>query len=95
MHFQYGGKILRFKFDIGDLVTFQKPNMTFEEWKAIDDYPYLIGMITYRDKAGGERCNVGHVSGSRHSYYHITLPDGHVYYSQREDRLALLAKAHP
>jgi hypothetical protein len=90
----HGGD-MSYKFEIGDLVTFQKPHMTYEEWKKVDEYPYLIGMITYRDKAGGERSNIGHVSGSRESYYHVTQPDGHVYHSQREDRLALLAKANP
>jgi len=82
---------LKFKFNIGDLVIFQKPNMTYTEWKQVDDYPYVTGMITFREKSGATSV----VDEFKHSYYHVLLPDGNKYYSQREDKLALLAQSNP
>ncbi len=90
---------MRFKFDIGDLVIFQKPNMSYSEWKKVDDYPYLVGMVSWREKAGGfGKSKLAYSSDSddsSSSYYHVMLPDGKMYYLQREDRLARLAKANP
>ena len=50
--FQYRDKILRFKFDIGDLVLFQTPHMDIREWEKGKTVPYQMGMITFREKAG-------------------------------------------
>jgi len=65
--------------------------MTYTEWKQVDDYPYETGMITFRQKSGAKSV----VDEFKHSYYHILLPDGNMYYSQREDKLALLAQSNP
>ena len=74
---------MRFKYDIGDLVTFQIP--------YADRTEYLTGMITFRDKVGYKTVRE-HI---QNAYYHILLPSGDAHYSQREDRLSLLAKANP
>ena len=81
---------MNYKFDIGDLVTFQKPHMTYEEWKKVDDYPYETGIVMFREKAGYQTA-LKHI---QNAYYHVLLPTGETLYSQREDRLALLAKAN-
>ena len=87
---------MTFKYDIGDLVVFQTPNMDIREWKNPKGVPYQTGMITFREKGGivkfasddTEKC-------VRNAYYHILLPTGDTRYSQREDKLALVAKANP
>ena len=78
---------MRFKYDIGDLVAFQIP--------YADRTEYLTGMITFRDKAGYRITRDDKEKRIRNSYYHILLPSGDTRYSQREDRLSLLAKANP
>ena len=74
---------MTFKYDIGDLVTFQIP--------YADRTEHLTGMITFRDKAGYKTVR----REIQNSYYHILLPTGETHYSQREDRLASVAKANP
>ena len=82
---------MTFKYDIGDLVTFQAPNMDIREWNNPKAVPYQTGMVTFREKAGYKTIR-RHV---QNAYYHILLPSGETHYSQREDRLALVAKANP
>ena len=89
--FQYRDKILRFKFDIGDLVLFQTPHMDIREWEKGKTVPYQMGMITFREKAGYKTI----LKNIQNAYYHVLLPSGETHYSQREDRLALVAKANP
>jgi hypothetical protein len=84
---------LRFKYDIGDLVVFQTPHMDIREWNNPKAVPYQTGMITFREKAGWRYCQ--DFRSVRNSYYHILLPSGETRYLQREDRLALVAKANP
>jgi hypothetical protein len=84
-----------FKYDIGDLVVFQTPNMDIREWNNPKAVPYQTGMITFREKAGYKTVRNGEENHVRNSYYHILLPTGDTRYSQREDRLALAAKANP
>ena len=43
---------MKYKFQIGDLVVFQKPHMDVREWEKGEKMPYQTGMITFRDKAG-------------------------------------------
>lgn len=85
---------MNFKFDIGDLVIFQKPHMTYEEWKKVDDYPYETGIIMFREKAGYKMIRSGSFGHIQNAYYHVLLPSGDTRHYQREDRLELLAKAN-
>ena len=79
---------MKYKYDIGDLVTFQIPYTNHLDGST----PlYKTGMITFRDKAGYKTVRE-HI---QNAYYHILLPSGETHYSQREDRLALVAKANP
>ena len=82
---------MTFKYDIGDLVVFQAPNMDIREWNNPKAVPYQTGMVTFREKAGYKTIRK-HI---QNAYYHILLPSGETHYSQREDRLALVAKANP
>ena len=82
---------MKYKYDIGDLVLFQKPHMDIREWEKGEKTPYQTGMITFRDKAGYKTYRK-HI---QNAYYHILLPSGETHYSQREDRLTLVAKANP
>lgn len=86
---------MRFKFDIGDLVIFQTPHMDIREWAKAETVPYQLGMITHREKAGYKTIRNSKEKHIQNSYYHILLPTGDTRYSQREDRLALAAKANP
>jgi hypothetical protein len=87
---------MKYKFQIGDLVVFQTAHVDILGWEKGENAPYLTGMITFRDKAG---YTYRHLNGpekeNRNNYYHILLPSGETHYLQREDRLALLAKANP
>ena len=82
---------MKYKFQIGDLVVFQKPHMDIREWEKGEKMPYQTGMITFREEAGYKTA-LRHI---QNAYYHILLPSGETHYSQREDRLSLLAKANP
>ena len=82
---------MKYKFQIGDLVIFQTPHMDVREWEKGEKMPYQTGMITFRDKAGYKTIRE-HI---QNAYYHILLPSGETHYSQREDRLTLVAKANP
>ena len=82
---------MRFKFNIGDLVIFQTPHMDVREWEKGEAVPYQLGMITHREEAEYKTA-LRHI---QNAYYHVLLPSGETYYSQREDRLALAAKANP
>jgi len=68
--FQYRDKILRFKFDIGDLVLFQTPHMDIREWEKGKAVPYQMGMITFREKAGYKTI----LKNIQNAYYHVLLP---------------------
>jgi hypothetical protein len=85
---------MSFKFEIGDLVIFQAPNMDIREWEKAETVPYQTGMITFREKAGYKTIRSGSFGHIQNAYYHILLPSGQTHYSQREDRLSLLAKAN-
>ena len=82
---------MKYKFQIGDLVVFQRPHVDFHEWERSEEPFYLTGMITFRDKAGYKTYS----KNIQNSYYHILLPSGKTHYLQREDRISLLAKAKP
>ena len=84
---------MKYKFQIGDLVTFQRPHVDFHEWERSEGPFYLTGMITFREKAGYKTDSDG--NQIRNSYYRILLPSGKTHFMQREDRLALVAKANP
>ena len=86
---------MKYKFQIGDLVTFQTPHMDIREWNNPKAVPYQTGMITFREKAGYRITRDDKEKRVRNSDYHILLPSGETHYSQREDRLSLLAKANP
>ncbi len=83
---------MKYKFQIGDLVTFQIPYTNHLDGSIP---PYKTGMITFRDKAGYSITRDDKEKRVRNSYYHILLPSGETHYLQREDRLALVAKANP
>ena len=86
---------MKYKFQIGDLVVFQKPHMDIREWEKGEKMPYQTGMITFREKAGYRITRDDKEKRVRNSYYHILLPSGETHYLQREDRLSLVAKANP
>lgn len=65
--------------------------MTIREWESSDANSYVLGMITFRDKAGANPT----ADAPRYCYYTILLPNGRRSPMQREDRLALVAKANP
>ena len=86
---------MKYKFQIGDLVTFQRPYVDFHEWERPEGPFYLTGMITYREKAGYRMTRSGRSQEIKNHYYHILHPSGKTHFMQREDRLALVAKANP
>ena len=86
---------MKYKFDIGDLVIFQRPYMNFKEWEIGNERPYQTGMIIYREHAGYKMERSGKERKIKNNYYHILLASGDTHYLQREDRLALAAKANP
>ena len=43
---------MKYKFQIGDLVVFEKPYRNFQEWERSEGPFYLTGMVTHREKAG-------------------------------------------
>ena len=83
---------MKFKYDIGDLVTFQIPYTNHLDGST---RVYKTGMITFRDKAGYSITRDDKEKRVRNSYYHILLPTGETHYLQREDRLSLVSKANP
>ena len=85
--FTMRGKFLRFKFDIGDLVIFQKPGMTVENWASgISDEPYITAIILHREvRAEADPINIYQAHGC----------DGRKHYELREKKLALVAKTNP
>jgi hypothetical protein len=86
---------MKYKYQIGDLVIFQTPHMDIREWEKGETVPYQLGMITHRKKAGYKMTRSGRSQEIKNHYYHILLPTGETHYLQREDRLALAAKANP
>jgi hypothetical protein len=82
---------MKYKFQIGDLVTFQRPYMSIHEWERSEEPFYLTGMVVHREKAG---YTVKENDYQSH-YYHVLLASGKTYPMQREDRISLLAKANP
>lgn len=86
---------MKYKFQIGDLVVFQRPYENFQEWKRSERPFYLTGMVTHREKAGYRMTRSGRSQEIKNHYYHILLPSGKTHYLQREDRLSLVAKANP
>ena len=82
---------MKYKFQIGDLVVFQRPYVDFHEWERSEGPFYLTGMVTHREKAGYKMRE----KEIKNHYYHILLPSGETHFLQREDRLSLVAKANP
>ena len=69
--------------------------MDIREWAKAEKVPYQLGMITHREKAGYNITRSGKKNHIQNAYYHILLPSGDTRHFQREDRLALAAKANP
>ena len=82
-------KILRFKFDIGDLIIFQQPGMNAQAWASgINDAPYITAIITHQQRRLPNRERKEPIN-----IYQAHGCDGRKHYELREPKLALLAKA--
>jgi len=74
------------KFNIGDLVVFQKPHMSSYEWRR-EKSPYITAIIIEKSE---HRRNLPSWSDAK--FYNVHAANGQKYWDIREDRLAILAK---
>jgi len=72
------------KFNIGDLVVFQKPHMNSYEWRR-DTEPYVTAIVI-------ESSNHRRENKTEYKFYNVYAANGQKYWDIREDRLAILAK---
>jgi len=73
------------KFNIGDLVVFQKPHMNSYEWRR-EKSPYVTAIVM--ESSNHRRSS----QDPTKKFYNVHAANGQKYWDIREDRLAILAK---